>query len=109
MTGIIFNDAPTWLALTLPKINDNTTLTSKTVFAFEFHPFVILSSECLAIVHSAFVEQNQQQWYPVYAEPPESDFLGGSKSSDIYLFGVITLTLFDPKLEEEMYYLIQHL
>jgi hypothetical protein len=93
-TGIIFNEAPTWLGLTLPKIHDNTTLTFQTVFAFELHPFVVFASQCLTIVHSAFVEQNQRQHHPVYAEPPESDFPGGRKSSYIYLSSVITLTLF---------------
>ena len=83
-TGILYNDAPTWLAVTLPKINDNTTLTSKIVFAFEFHPFVNFCQRCLNIAHSALVEQNRQKRNPVYAEPPESDFPGGGKSSNIY-------------------------
>jgi hypothetical protein len=90
-TGILHNEAPTWMGVTLPKIKEDTNLTSTIVFAFEFHPFLIFSSQCLSLVHSVFVEQNRRLPVPVYAELPEPDFPGGGKF-DIYLSDVTTVT-----------------
>jgi hypothetical protein len=83
-TGILRNEAPTWIGLTLPRIKEDTNLTSGIISAFEFHPFVIFSSRCLKLIHSALVEKNWRQPTPVYAELPGPDFPGGGKS-DIYL------------------------
>jgi hypothetical protein len=41
ITGILCNEAPTWMGVTLPKIEEDTNLTSMIIFAFEFHPFII--------------------------------------------------------------------
>src|SRR5882724_8228628 len=90
-TGILHNEAPTWMGVTLPRIKEDTNLTSTIALAFEFHPFVIFSSQCLKLAHSTFVEKNWWQPIPVYAELPGSDFPGGRKS-DIYLSDVITVT-----------------
>ena len=91
MTGILHNEASTWMGLTLPRIKEDTNLSNTIVLAFEFHPFVIFSSQCLRFIHSALTENHWQKPIPVYAEPLESDFPEGHKS-DIYLSDVITVT-----------------
>jgi hypothetical protein len=107
--GILRNEAPTWMGLTLPRIKEDTNLSSRIVLAFEFHPFVIFSSRCLRLVHSALTEKHRRDPIPVYAEPPpESGFPGGSKFDIYFTYLTVTSNLsFEPT--EEMYYLLQHI